>query len=156
MPDITNFLCVFLFFSNNNVNLFQNKDANSFPNNNLNSLNYQNNNGNSLQSQNNNNFNPQNNHTSQNFEDFYKIVQSQSFNDTKIEMITTQSRNTRWRTEEIKRLLQLLSFENEKLEVAKTCYHTCIDKQNYFNLFNVFTFDSSVKELNKYINGTRN
>jgi hypothetical protein len=107
-------------------------------------------------SQNNNNFNPQNNHTSQNFEDFYKIVQSQSFNDTKIEMITTQSRNTRWRTEEIKRLLQLLSFENEKLEVAKTCYHTCIDKQNYFNLFNVFTFDSSVKELNKYINGTRN
>jgi hypothetical protein len=106
--------------------------------------------------QTNNNWNNQNNFNYQNFDDFYKTVKSQSFNDTKIEIITAQSRNTRWRTEEIKKLLLLLNFENDKLEVAKICYQNCLDKQNYSNLYSIFTFDSSVSELNRYINGSRN
>jgi Domain of unknown function (DUF4476) len=138
-------------YGNNN-----NWNNNNQNNNNNNWNNNQNNNNWNNQNNNNNNWNNQNNFNYQNFEEFYKAVKSQTFNDTKIEIITSQSRNTRWRTEEIKRLLQLLSFEDDKLEVAKACYQNCLDKQNYFNLYSLFTFDSSVTELNRFINGSRN
>jgi hypothetical protein len=135
-------------YGNNNQNWNNNQNNNW--NNNQNNNNQNNNNQNWNNNQNQNNFNYQN------FEEFYKVVKSQTFEDTKIEIITSQSRNTRWRTDDIKRLLLLLNFENNKLEVAKACYQNCIDKQNYFNIYSVFTFDTSVTELNRFINGGRN
>ena len=122
---------------NNNNNYGWNPNGNNWNNGNGN------NNGNNV-----NNFD---------FEQFYNVIQKQTFNNSKIDIIKGQNNNAVWRTEEIKRLLQLFSFDKDRLEVAKLCYANCIDKQNYFNLYPVFSFNTSVIELNKFINsGVRN
>jgi ribosomal protein L33 len=47
-------------------------------------------------------------------------------------------------------LLQVFSFETDKLEMAKFCYNYCFDVDNYFQLNSVFTFESSISELTNY------
>jgi len=145
--------------NNNQYGDIWNNLWNSFYNNQSNNFNWD-----PYYGQNQNNWNNQNQNNNQNnwnnfdFEQFFNAVKSQSFNNSKIEIIKGQNNNARWRTEEIKRLMQLFSFDKDKLEVAKLCYQNCIDKQNYFNLYGLFSFSSSSTDLNKFINsgGIRN
>lgn len=56
----------------------------------------------------------------------------------------------------IKRILALaiigsFTFEANKLEIAKKCYSQTYDIGNYFKVNDVFTLESSVEELNNYI-----
>ena len=52
---------------------------------------------------------------------------------------------------QIRELLYLLDYENSRLQMAKKGYeHTC-DKANYFIVFDVFYFDSSVRALSKFM-----
>jgi hypothetical protein len=54
-------------------------------------------------------------------------------------------------TAQVEQILLLFSFENNKLELAKQAYMNTIDKGNYHRLYDVFSFNSSKKELEKYI-----
>ena len=54
-------------------------------------------------------------------------------------------------TAQVKQILLLFSFENNKLELAKQAYANTVDKQNYSRLYDVFSFNSSKKELERYI-----
>lgn len=48
-------------------------------------------------------------------------------------------------------LLNMLSFESTRLEIAKDAYDKVIDPQNYFRVFNAFSFESSVEDLQQYM-----
>jgi hypothetical protein len=52
---------------------------------------------------------------------------------------------------QIKDLMQLMSFEETKLELAKFAWHHNLDKGNYYQLNDAFGFESSIEELNQYI-----
>jgi Domain of unknown function (DUF4476) len=52
---------------------------------------------------------------------------------------------------QVKELLQLFSFENTKLELAKLAYSKTVDQKNYFCINEVFSFNSSKDELARYI-----
>lgn len=52
---------------------------------------------------------------------------------------------------QIKSLLDELSEESNKLEVAKMAYASVVDKGNYFMVNNVFKNPASIEELYKYI-----
>jgi len=52
---------------------------------------------------------------------------------------------------QVKQLVLLFSFENNKLELAKQAYTTTVDKKNYYMLNDVFSFNSSRDELARYI-----
>ncbi len=54
-------------------------------------------------------------------------------------------------TAQVEQVLMLFSFENNKLDVAKQAYANTVDKRNYSMLFDVFSFNSSKTELEKYI-----
>ncbi|MGZ5222334.1 MAG: DUF4476 domain-containing protein, partial [Chitinophagaceae bacterium] len=54
-------------------------------------------------------------------------------------------------TAQVEQLLLLLSFENNKLELAKQAYANTVDKRNYSRLFDLFSFNSSKAELERYI-----
>lgn len=56
---------------------------------------------------------------------------------------------------QVKQMLQLFSFETNKLELAKQAYTKTIDKQNYNCVFDVFTFGGSREELARYIRSCR-
>jgi hypothetical protein len=54
-------------------------------------------------------------------------------------------------TAQVEQILLLFSFENNKLELAKQAYANTVDKRNYSRLFDVFSFNSSKVELERYI-----
>ena len=58
-------------------------------------------------------------------------------------------------TEQVKEILQLFSFENNKLDLAKHAYGRAIDKRNYPTLNDVFAQRSSRDELARYIRNYR-
>jgi hypothetical protein len=58
-------------------------------------------------------------------------------------------------TAQVEQILLLFSFENNKLELAKQAYTNTVDKRNYRNLFDVFSFNSSKRELENYIDSCR-
>ncbi len=54
-------------------------------------------------------------------------------------------------TAQVEQMLLLFSFENNKLELAKQAYANTVDKRNYNRLYDVFSFNSSKVELERYI-----
>ena len=56
---------------------------------------------------------------------------------------------------QVTELASLFTFENNKLEIAKYAYRKTVDKQNYYLLNDVFTFNSSKDELARFIRETR-
>lgn len=119
------------------------------------------NNGNYNQNYNGNQYNNQNNNGYYNnsfgmnaaqFQQFKRAIDSQSYDDTRIEMIKQQARNARFNSQQVKELLECLSFDSGRLNLAKYLYDFCNDKQNYYQTYSVFSFDSSVRELAEYIN----
>ena len=58
-------------------------------------------------------------------------------------------------TQQVKELMLLFTFENNKLEVAKYAYRKTVDKQNYYQLNDAFTFSSSKDDLARFIRESR-
>jgi hypothetical protein len=54
-------------------------------------------------------------------------------------------------TAQVEQVVLLFSFENNKLEIAKEAYNNTVDKENYSRLYDVFSFNSSKAELDRYI-----
>ncbi len=52
---------------------------------------------------------------------------------------------------QIAEICRIFTFEENKLKFAKYAYARCIDPQNYFKVNEVFTFDASRDELNKFV-----
>jgi hypothetical protein len=76
----------------------------------------------------------------QNFESTKMVIAKQAIRDH--EMMTTS---------QVIDLMNLLSFESSKLELAKFAYQYTVDRHKYFQLFNHFSFDSSVRSLSEYM-----
>jgi len=58
-------------------------------------------------------------------------------------------------SQQVKKLISLFEFENEKLEFAKYAYTHTFDIENYYIVNDVFDFSSSIKELDEYIKSIR-
>lgn len=58
---------------------------------------------------------------------------------------------TYFNSAQVRDLLQLFSFETNKLELAKSAYSRTIDKANYFTVNDVFSYTSSKDELSCFI-----
>ena len=60
-----------------------------------------------------------------------------------------------FRSSQVKEIVNLFTFENNKLEIAKYAYRKTVDKQNYFQVNDAFTFSSSKDELARFIRDNR-
>lgn len=81
-------------------------------------------------------------------------VNNATFESSKIN-IATQAINLNFVTSsQVLMLLNCFTFESSKLEIAKLAYSKVIDKENFFNVCNAFTFDSSIDELCEFISGS--
>ena len=58
-------------------------------------------------------------------------------------------------TQQVKDLMLLFTFENNRLEVAKYAYRKTVDKHSYYQLNDAFTFNSSKDELARFIRESR-
>lgn len=80
-----------------------------------------------------------------------QTITAQWFESTKISTAKMGLGANYFTADQIRDILFLFSFESSKLEVAKYAYDRCIDKQNYFKVYDAFSFSSSVDELSNYV-----
>jgi len=90
-----------------------------------------------------------------NFDDLKSSIESKSFESTKLEMIKQVSDENYFTSEQLKSLLQTLSFESSKLDAAKYVYSKICDNENFYKVYDVFSFESSIDELKDFISGKK-
>lgn len=88
----------------------------------------------------------------QTFQQFMDTMKNRAwFDDKKMEFINQQGRHAMFTSEQISILVKDLSFDKNKLALAKSLFSKCVDKQKYFLVYDSFDFESSRKELMEYI-----
>ena len=78
-------------------------------------------------------------------------ISSGSFEDTRSSTFKQVVSSKCVNTSQVKELLQLFSFEETKLEMAKYAYTYVADPSNYYSVNDIFSFDSSKSELGDYV-----
>jgi hypothetical protein len=82
-------------------------------------------------------------------------MNSTSFDDTKISTFKQIVSSKCIITSQVKELLQIFTFEDSKLSMAKYAYSYVADPSNYYTLNDIFTFDASKEELSDYVTNNR-
>lgn len=86
--------------------------------------------------------------------DFQKAkssVEKQSFAESKMKVAKQFTTANCLSTAQIMEIIGLFSFEENKLDYAKFAYSKCVDKENYYQVNDVFSFSSSTDELTEFI-----
>jgi hypothetical protein len=78
-------------------------------------------------------------------------IKKQGFDDTRLSTAKQIAGSNCLNTNQISSICKEFGFEESKLEFAKFAYDHCSEKKNYFKVNNVFSFSSSIDELNTYI-----
>ena len=89
------------------------------------------------------------------FSSFLQMIKKQSFDDDKLAFLRSQLNRTSFTTAQVKSIMKQFSFDKNRLEFAKQAYKNCVDSRNYYQLYDVFDFQSYARELNKYIENYR-
>ena len=89
------------------------------------------------------------------FDDLKKSIEGKSFEDVKMTVLKQAVAANCVNTAQVRKLMDLFSFEANKLDVTKYCYDFTTDKKNYYKVNDGFTFSGSVEELNTYIKGKK-
>jgi hypothetical protein len=89
------------------------------------------------------------------FRDLKSTIASKSFEDSKLTIAKQVLRDHCLLTSQVKDLVSLFTFEETKLDFAKYAYDYTYDRGNYFKINDVFTFESSIEELDRYIGSRR-
>ena len=79
-------------------------------------------------------------------------ISSKDFEDTKLTVAKQVMKSNCLQTSQVKEIMKLFDFEDTKLQFAKEAYNYTYDIDNYWELNDVFEFESSIDELNEFIN----
>ncbi len=82
-----------------------------------------------------------------------KSISSKSFEDSKMTLAKQATRGKCLTAEQVKEIMGLFTFEDSKLEYAKYAYDFTYDVDNYYMVNDAFTFESSIDDLNEFIEG---
>lgn len=80
-----------------------------------------------------------------------QTIESKGFDDTKLSTAKQVAKANCLTTDQILEVMKIFGFEESRLEFAKYTYDYCFDQNNYYNVSQGFSFDSSTEELNEYI-----
>lgn len=78
-------------------------------------------------------------------------ISGNSFEDSKMTVAKQVTKANCMTAAQIKDVMGLFSFEDSKLEYAKYAYDFCFNQGDYYEVNEAFTFESSIEELNKYL-----
>ena len=82
-------------------------------------------------------------------------IAKQSFDDSKLTLAKQIFDSNCMTSAQAKEVMKTFSFEENKLAFAKYAYGHTFDIGNFYKVNDVFTFSSSVDELNSYIQANR-
>ncbi|CAM4094702.1 DUF4476 domain-containing protein [Flavobacterium antarcticum] len=79
------------------------------------------------------------------------IKREANFDDSKSQMIFSIGKHTNFTATQTRDLVKLLSFEDNRLALAKQLFSKCVDKKNFYQVYEAFNFESSKRELSTFI-----
>ncbi|MBB6609497.1 DUF4476 domain-containing protein [Pontibacter sp. Tf4] len=82
-------------------------------------------------------------------------MKSRSFESTKLTIAREALRNSSILAEDLKYILQQFDYESTRVEFAKFAYDYVCDQERFYYVYDVFKFDSSVRELEEYTSRRR-
>ncbi|MFZ9847015.1 MAG: DUF4476 domain-containing protein [Flavobacteriales bacterium] len=82
-------------------------------------------------------------------------IEAKPFSDTKMTLAKQIIKNNCFNVAQVKELMMLFTYEEEKVDIAKMCYLKTIDYNNYYQVNDVFTFAGSTDELTTYIDSVK-
>lgn len=88
----------------------------------------------------------------QTFQQFLsKMKEDAWFDDKKIIFINQQGRHAMFTSDQISILVKDLSFDKNKIALAKSLFSKCVDKQKYFVVGDALDFESSRRDLMDFV-----
>lgn len=87
-----------------------------------------------------------------NFDTFSSKLKDKSNDNQKMDFVKSTMKNNWFTCDQVLLILQSLSFENNKVELAKILWHKTTDKGNFFKVYDAFTFSTSEKSVQEYVN----
>ncbi|MGV4413443.1 DUF4476 domain-containing protein [Chryseobacterium sp. T1] len=98
------------------------------------------------------NSNPSNVMNNQSFSQFMTTMKREaSFDNNKKDFILQQLRTTQFTSKQIAEMLTEFSFDTNRLELAKQLFNSCVDRNNFFIVFDAFTYQRYKDDLMKFI-----
>ncbi|MBK9399954.1 MAG: DUF4476 domain-containing protein [Bacteroidetes bacterium] len=91
----------------------------------------------------------------QDFDDLKQTVSSKSFEETKFTISKQVLQDRCMLVSQVKQMMLIFTFEQTRLDFAKFAYDRTYDIGNYFKVNDAFTFESSIEDLNEYIDARR-
>lgn len=85
------------------------------------------------------------------FNELKAIVSNTSFDNTRLTICKQAISSNRISSSQVFELMTLLTFESNKLDLAKYAWFYVTDINRYYLVNNAFTFSSSIDELNRFI-----
>jgi hypothetical protein len=85
------------------------------------------------------------------FSTFRNTVKKAAFDDTRKEIVRQAKVDNAFSTDQVVALLGDFSFEQSRLDMAKDLYGSVTDTENYFKVYEVFSFSSSKESLAAYV-----
>tara|TARA_B100000809_G_scaffold266539_1_gene329755 strand:+ start:3048 stop:3938 length:891 start_codon:yes stop_codon:yes gene_type:complete len=85
------------------------------------------------------------------FTEAKRTIKSKAFDDTRMGIAKQIIQSNCMFSDQVRDLVNLMGFDDTKLELAKFAYRYTYDIGNYFKVSQALVFESSVDELNEYI-----
>ncbi len=85
------------------------------------------------------------------FNNMKLFISKESFDNRKLEVAKIASANNYFSTLQVRDIMNVFSFEDSKLEIAKYLYARTIDKNNYYQLTNALSFSTNKDALLEFI-----
>lgn len=98
------------------------------------------------------NFNAGNVMSDQSFSQFMSMMKKDAIFDTnRKDFILQQLKTTQFTSKQIAAMLAEFTFDTNRLELAKQLFNFCIDRSNFFLVYDAFTYQSYKNELMSFI-----
>ena len=79
-------------------------------------------------------------------------IRRQPFDDDKLRIAEQVARGNNLSALQVRDMVKLMTFEDTKLDFAKHAYNKVLDPQNYYVVYDAFTFSSTIEDLADYTN----
>ncbi|RPD49225.1 DUF4476 domain-containing protein [Hymenobacter sediminis] len=84
-----------------------------------------------------------------------QTVQRQSFDDNKLAIIREALREVSLPADDARRLITTIAFDRNRIELAKYMYTRVADRQNFYRVYDALQYQSSIREVQQYIDSYR-
>ncbi|WP_297982422.1 DUF4476 domain-containing protein [uncultured Chryseobacterium sp.] len=90
--------------------------------------------------------------SSRQFADFFNAMnKSANFDEERTRFISQQMRDANFTSDQIFKMLKEYSFDKNRLQMAKQLYAKCVDRKNFYLVYDAFDFDSAKRDLSNYV-----